>query len=247
MLVWLQSSSSPDLHRSSRRDSIFSLESVTDSELSDRPPIELFVEEGDLSDNQDGDLDQNISEEQTYRETMWGIRSYMGGSHVPDIDSSNPSDDNPFAGPKAPAPSKVSVQMPTEDWLCRKLAKLNVTLVEGYPSRTSEAGGLLVDQFLRPAKSQARWYGNCPGQKCEPPAVSSWNVGASKINSSYSRIACKAGMASTPPASRRISQDTLRRWEQTAREATVICNQTASFNRCMFKVQEDIRSQLKAV
>ena len=243
----LQSSSSPDLHRSSRQDSISSQESASDSDLSDRPPIELFVEDAELSDNQEVEPDQNVSEDQTYRETMRGIRAYMGWSHVPDIDSSNPSDDNPFAGPKTPAPSKISVQMPTEDWLCRKLAKLNMTLVEGYPSRTSEAGGLLVDQFLRPAKSQVRWYGICPAQKCDPPAVSSWNVGASKINSSYSRIARKAGMAATPPASRRISQDTLRRWEQTAREATVVCNQTASFNRCMFKVQEDMHSQLKSI
>ena len=104
-----------------------------------------------------------------------------------------------------------------------------------------------MDQFLRPSKSQSRWYGICPGQKCEPPAVSSWNVGASKINSSYSRIARKAGIAATPPASQRISRATLRRWEQTAREATVICNQTASFNRCMFKVQEDMRAQLKSI
>ena len=171
----------------------------------------------------------------------------MGWTHVPDIDSSNPSDDNPFAAPKAPVPSKVSVQMPMEGWLCKKLAKLNVNLVEGYPSRTSEAGGLLMDQFLRPAKSQSRWYGLCPGQKSDPPAVSSWNVSASKLNSSYSRIATKAGIASTPPASRRISQDTLRRWEQTAREATVICNQSASFNRCLFKVQQEMQTQLKAV
>ena len=26
----------------------------------------------------------------------------MGWTHVPDVDSSNPSDDNPFAGPKVP-------------------------------------------------------------------------------------------------------------------------------------------------
>ena len=32
---------------------------------------------------------------------MMGIRSFMGWSHVPDIDSSNPSDDNPFAGPSS--------------------------------------------------------------------------------------------------------------------------------------------------
>ena len=102
---------------------------------------------------------------------------------------------------------------------------------------------------MRPAKSQARWYGICPGQKSDSDSqtVSGWSVSASKLNSSYSRIARKAGMASTLPASRRISQDTLQRWEQTAREATVICNQAASFNRCMFKVQQDMNSQLKTV
>ena len=144
-------------------------------------------------------------------------------------------------------PSKVSVQMPTEEWLCKKLDKLNVTLLDGYPSRTSEAGGLLMDQFVRLAKSQSRWYGICPGQKSDSQTMSGWSVSASKLNSSYTRIARKAGMASTPPVSHRISQDTLRRWEQTAREATVICNQAASFNCCMFKVQQDMNSQLKAV
>ena len=57
----------------------------------------------------------------------------MGWSHIPDIDSAtNTSEDNPFAGPKTPVPGKVSVQMPTEDWLCKKLEKLNTALVEGY-------------------------------------------------------------------------------------------------------------------
>ena len=125
----------------------------------------------------------------------------MGWSHVLDVDSSNPSDDNPFAGPKAPAPSKVSVQMPTQEWLCKKLSKLSITLVEGYPSRTSEAGGLLLDQFLRPAKSQSRWYGICPGQKTDSQTVSGWSVSASKLNGSYNRIVRKAGMAPTSPAS----------------------------------------------
>ena len=54
-------------------------------------------------------------------------------------------------------------------------------------------------------------------------------------------------MASTPPASRMISQDTLRRWERTAREASVVCNQTASFNRCWFKVQSDMQTQIKVI
>ena len=92
-------SESPPL-QASRRDSISSLESQADSDFLFRPPVELFVEEGKLSEVRFGESEQPTSEEQTYRETMSGIRSFMGWSHVPDVDSSNPSDDNPFAGPR---------------------------------------------------------------------------------------------------------------------------------------------------
>ena len=65
----------------------------------------------------------------------------MGWTHVPNIDSgAKTSDDNPFAGPKLQTPGKVSVNIPTDEWLCNKLSKLNLTLVQGYPSRTTEAG-----------------------------------------------------------------------------------------------------------
>ena len=178
---------------------------------------------------------------------MRGIRSFMGWSHVPDVDSSNPSDDNPFAGPKTLAPSKVSVQMATEEWLCKKLSRLNINLVEGYPSKTAEAGSLPMDHFLRPPRSQAKWYGLYSNQPADPTKVSSWYTGHCKLNSSFGRISRKAALASTPLASRRISQDTLRRWERTAREASVVCNQAASFNRCLFKVQKDMQTQLKTV
>ena len=244
----LTGSESPTLLKSSGKDSISSGESDAESSFSDTPPLELFVEEGELSDEHElTEQDLPTSEEQTYRETMRGIRSFMGWSHVPAIDSSNPSDDNPFAGPKAPAPSKISVHMPTEDWLCKKLSKLNLTLVEGYPSRTAETGSLPMDQFLRPPRPQSKWYGLYSEQPADPTKVTSWSTGHSKLNSSFGRIARKAALASTPPASRRISQDTLRRWERTTREASVVCNQAASFNRCLFKVQADMQSQLRTV
>ena len=122
----------------------------------------------------------------------------MAWSHVPDMESSNPSDDNPFAGPKVPVPNKVSVHMPTEEWLCRKLNKLNMTLIEGYPSRTAEAGHLPMDSFLKPARSQNKWYGLYPGQEKETSSVTSWHTGSTKLNSSFGRISRKAGMTSTP-------------------------------------------------
>ena len=68
------------------------------------PPPNLYTEEGELSEDQDqtvADPDQPVSEEQTYRDTMLGIRSFMGWSHIPEMDSAaSTSDDNPFAGPK---------------------------------------------------------------------------------------------------------------------------------------------------
>ena len=64
-------------------------------------------------------------------------------------------------------------------------------------------------------------------------------------HSTYGRMARAAGIASTPPASRQITQDNLRRWEKSAREASTICNQAAGFNRCLYKVQENMQSKLK--
>ena len=141
-----RSSSSP-----ARRLSTSSMD--TDSDLSDRPPVDIFVEEGELS-NQDleasaNDPDLTLSEEQNYRKTMSGIRSFMGWSHIPEIDTAtSKSEDNPFAGPKTQPTGKVSVTMPMDEWLCSKMGKLNLALTEGYPSHSSEAGGLLKDQFV---------------------------------------------------------------------------------------------------
>ena len=139
-------SGSPALHRS-RQDSFSSLSSNDGSALSDRPPLDLYADEGEWSEEHSvTEQDQPISEEQTYRDTMQGIRSYMGWTHIPEVDNTTAtSDDNPFAGPKTVTPGKVSVRMPTEEWLCKKLGKLNLTIAEGYPSRGSEAGGLAKD------------------------------------------------------------------------------------------------------
>ena len=122
--------------------------------------MDIFVEEGELSDELGAtinDSEQSLSEVQSYRETMRGIRSYVGWTHIPDMESAaRSSDDNPFAGPKLQTPGKVSVQLPTEEWLCQKLAKLNLTVTDGYPSRGANASRLQRDQFLKPLRSQAK-------------------------------------------------------------------------------------------
>ena len=133
-------------------------------------------------------------------------------------------------------------------WLCNKLSKLNLTLVQGYPSRTTEAGTLQRDQFVRTAKSQSKWYNlHAEVKKDTSDSVKSWNTGSSRLNSTYLRIARQAGIASNPPLSRPISQETLRKWERSARESSVICNQAAGFNRCLLKVQQSMQSQLKTI
>ena len=58
-------------------------------------------------------------------------------------------------------------------------------------------------------------------------------------------VARSSGLTSPAPVSRSISQDTLRKWEKSAREATYICNQAAGLNRCLNKVQQGMTSQLK--
>ena len=148
-----------------RRQSTSSMDTESDTDLSDRPPVDLFVEDRELCDQDPEapatDPDLTLSEEQNYRETMSGIRSFMGWNHIPEMDTAaSKSEDNPFARPKTQPTGKVSVSMPTDEWLCSKMGKLNLTLTEGYPSRCSEAGGLLKDQFIRrpPPKSQAKWY-----------------------------------------------------------------------------------------
>ena len=110
----------------------------------------------------------------------------MGWTDIPDIDTAtSTSDDNPFAGPRTQPTGKVSVKMPTDEWLCKKMGKLNLTLAEGYPSCSSEAGGLLKDQFVQPARSQQKWYGlvSDPQKVSTGKSVSSWNT-----DSTYSRL-----------------------------------------------------------
>ena len=93
----------------------------------------------------------------------------MGWTHIPDLEYSPASrTDNPWLGHRSQPVGKLSVLLPSEDWLCRKLENLNLVLIEGYPSKSSEPGGLHVDQFLRPPKSQSPWYGIHPAEPKGP-------------------------------------------------------------------------------
>ena len=132
-------------------------------------------EEGELSEIEDqpeldtGDSDRAISDNQNYRETVRGVRAFMGWNHIPDLEYSPASrTDNPWVGHRSQSVGKVSVLPPPEDWSCRKQENLNFILIEGFPTKSIEPGGLHVDQFLRPPKSQSRWYGIHPAEPKDP-------------------------------------------------------------------------------
>ena len=86
----------------------------------------------------DDSADQELSEEASYRETIRGVRSFMGWNKVPEFESVSSSDDNPFAGSHVQPTRKVSVNLPVDNWLCKKMEKLNLTITEGYPARNTD-------------------------------------------------------------------------------------------------------------
>ena len=59
--------------------------------------------------------DQDLSEDPNYRETIRGVRSFMGCHQIPDYNHSSSSlDDNPFAGSRTKPAGKVSVRLPVD-------------------------------------------------------------------------------------------------------------------------------------
>ena len=98
------------------------MDTDSDVECTNQPYTTGLAEERELSDlEQDQtttDIDQAFSEEQTYRETMRYIRSFMGWKYIPDVNTATShADDNPFAGPKQQPVGKISLNLPTDDWL----------------------------------------------------------------------------------------------------------------------------------
>ena len=55
-----------------------------------------------------------VLEELNYRETVKGVRSFMGWHCMPELDSSATSaDDSPFAGPRIQQTVKISIKLTT--------------------------------------------------------------------------------------------------------------------------------------
>ena len=196
--------------------------------------------------------DRILSEDQIYRETVCGVRAHMEWSFIPDREYTAQSrHDNPWTGARSQPVGKISVAFPPEDWFCRKFEQLNLYIIDGHVSRSGERGWLRTDQFLKVPKTQSRWYNLHPAPNpvdSRPgKVVKFWSNDAPHLNSSFSRIAKPSGLTVTPPPSRPIAQDTLRKWDKALREGTYICNQAAGFNRCITKLQTDIQENVRSL
>ena len=178
------------------------------------------------------DPDSEPTEEANYRETMRGVRSFMNWHKVPEFETvSSTADDNPFASAHVRPTGEVSMKLPVDDWLCRKMSSLNLTLTEGYPTRNTDNTGLLRDQFIKTDRS-SRWYGMHAEKDSESTTVRTWSPDPAKLHS-FSRVA-RRNLPTAPP-SRSFSQELLWRWERAAREQTIMCNQAAGLSRFLTK------------
>ena len=80
----------------------------------------------------------------------------------------------------------------------------DVTVAEGYPSRNSETGGLLWDQFVKTPRS-SKWYAVHTDKKDSASAtVRDWSPEPAKLNSTFTRVARHSLLSA--PTSRTFSQ-----------------------------------------
>ena len=113
-----------------------------------------------FSGSDDGQLSDSAetpeqTEDMTYRETVHSVRSFMGWHHIPTFESDFSEPDksnNPLKGKQPRKPTRISVAMPPDDWLCQKLECLNL--------KDTHRGLMILlalkrDQFTKVPKSQS--------------------------------------------------------------------------------------------
>ena len=112
---------------------------------------------------------------------------------------------------------------------------LSLTVSEGYPLYALDYGGLKKDQFAKVLKSQAQWYSM---HMFKPDALIG-HGGLSSIGGtlrprsilSFLRLPKLLLIPPSGPASRPISQESLRPWERDAFEGSYIVNHATILNR----------------
>ena len=178
-----------------------------------------------MSGSDEGQLsDSTEATEQTEDMSYSSVRAFMGWHHIPTFESDFSEPDksnNPWKRKQPRKPTRISVAMPPDDWLCQKLERLNLTVAEGYPSRAQES------------QSQSRWYKmhiiKPDGPHRPGRFVFSWHDSEAKVNSQFPRITKASSYPSTRPQSRPISQESLRHWEKAGANR---------FNRCSTELQD---------
>ena len=182
----------------------FTGESDSEAEVAGEPasPASIHIQ-GELPEDS---ADQDLAEDANYRDTIRGVRSFMGWHQIPDYDHALASlDDNPFAGSRTKSTGKVSVQLPVDEWLYRKFERLNVTVAEGYPARNSETGGLLRDQFVKTPRS-SKWYAMHTDKKeSASSTVCDWSPEPAKLNSTFTRVA-RRSLPSAPAHLKKVGR-----------------------------------------
>ena len=205
-------------------------------------------DEGQLSDYTEA---PEQTEDMSYRETVRSVRAFMCWHHIPTFESDFSEPDksnNPWKGKQPRKPTRISVAMPPDDWLCQKLERLNLTVAEGYPSRAQDSAGLKRDQFVKVPQSQSRWYKmhmiKTDGPHRPGRSVFSWHDSEAKLNSQFPRITKASSYPSTGPQSRPISLESLRHWEKAARENSYIIYHPSGFNRCSTELQDKMSQNI---
>ena len=135
---------------------------------------------------------------------------------------------NTWKGKNLKEPTRISVAMPPDGWLCQKLERLNLTVAGGYPSRAQDSAGLKKDQFVKVPKTQSCWYKMHMLKPKEPNrpghSIFSWHNAEAKVNSQIPRVTKDSAYPSTGPPSR---QEYFRRWEKCEHEDSYIVNHVA--------------------
>ena len=87
--------------------------SDSEEELQSEPgyPVDGNIRDSSPDLTRDESADQEVSEGSPYRETIRGVRSFMGWPQIPEFDGVSSADDNPFAGSRVQPTGKVSCQV----------------------------------------------------------------------------------------------------------------------------------------
>ena len=75
--------------------------------------------------------------------------------------------------------------------------------------------------------------------------MNTWPNDVANLNIAFGRIAKPSATLTSQPSLCPLSQETLHKWEKTAKETSYICNKFCCFNLYIMKIQGSVHYQLK--